>query len=105
MDFKKELEQKIREKEDKFDHNKTKRALIVFLILLAGNTVFFYYVLCGYETEGIYTLLNALVLSFGYCSITYFGYVFLFWKWFEKNRNEENLLKKMKEILSNINNN
>lgn len=100
MDFKKELSQIIIEKEAKFDLNKTKRALLALLIMFAGNTVFFYFLLSRYEGNSIHTLLEALALSFVYCSLTFLGYVFLFWKWFKKNQTEEKALQTMKDILS-----
>ena len=102
MDFKKELEKQIIEKEKMFDHNKTKRAFLTFLILLAGNAVFFYFVLSRYEGNSINTLLEALVLSLVYCSITFLGYVFIFWKWFKRKQYEEKALKTLKDMLSKI---
>ena len=102
MDFKKELEKQIIEKESKFDRNKTRRAALIFLIMLAVNTVFFYFVLCCYEGHSFNTLLDALALSLGYCVIFYLGYVFLFFKWFEKNKYEEKALKTLKDMRSKI---
>ena len=102
MDFKKKLEQQIIEKESTFDRNKTKRASLIFLIMLVVNTVFFYFVLYRYEGGGISTLLEALALSLVYCIVFYLGYVLLFFKWFEKNQYEDKALKTLKDMLSKI---
>lgn len=102
MDFKKELEKQIVEKEATFDRNKTRRAVLIFLLMLVVNTVFFYFVLCRYEGNSTRTLLEALALSLVYCFIFYLGYVLLFFKWFEKNKYEEKALKTLKDMRSKI---